>query len=160
MNTYTRVGISEYKVVQAPDKLITIGLGSCVGIAIYDSISKIGGLSHVLLPDSSGFTDIDKPEKFANLAIPLMVEEIREKNKYARLVAKIAGGASMFFQSEENEFGGIGKKNVEAVLRTLQTLGIPVIGENTGGVVGRTMMVSLDTFEVTIRTVDKEIIIL
>ena len=158
MNDYTRVSISEFKVSQAPHQLITIGLGSCVGIAIYDTINKIGGLSHVLLPDSSGFASIEKPEKFANLAIPLMVKEIREKNKKTRLVAKISGGASMFFQSENNEFGGIGKKNVEAVLKALQSLGIPVIGEDTGGISGRTMMVNLENFEVTIRTVDKKII--
>jgi len=160
MNSYTRVGISEFKVRQAPKQLITIGLGSCVGIAVYDTINKIGGLSHVLLPDSTGFTGIDKPEKFANLAIPLMVEAIKEKNKYSSLVAKIAGGASMFYQSEENEFGGIGKKNVEASLKVLEDLGIPVIGKNTGGIVGRTMMVDLENFQVTIRTVDKKIIIL
>lgn len=160
MNSYTRVGISEFKVSQAPKQLITIGLGSCVGIAIYDTINKIGGLSHVLLPDSGSFTTIEKPEKFANLAIPLMVNEIKRKSRNTRLVAKIAGGASMFFQSEENEFGGIGKKNVEASLKVLEELKIPVIGENTGGIIGRTMMVNLENFQVTIRTVDKKIIIL
>lgn len=160
MYNFTRVGISEFKVRQAPKQLITIGLGSCVGIAIYDSINKIGGLSHILLPDSVGFNSSEKPGKFADLAIPTMVEEIKGKNKNTRLIAKISGGASMFFQSEDNEFGSIGKKNVEAVLKTLQNLGIPIIGEHTGGIVGRTMMVNLENFEVTIRTIDKKIIIL
>ncbi|MDY0235526.1 MAG: chemotaxis protein CheD [Gudongella sp.] len=158
MENFIRVGIAEYRVSQAPEQFITIGLGSCVGIAVYDTISKIGGLSHILLPDSTCFSNVEKPEKFANLAIPLMVEKIKNGSKYNRLVAKIAGGASMFFQSEDNEFGGIGQKNVEAVLKTLQMLGIPVIGEETGGTVGRTMMVNLESFEVMIKSVDKKIV--
>lgn len=160
MRDYKRVGISEFKVSQAPGKLIIIGLGSCVGIAIYDSINKIGGLSHILLPDSRGFNSVDKPEKFADLAIPIMVEEISQKNKYTKLVAKIAGGASMFPQNPNNPFGGIGEKNVEAVLKKLEELKIPVIGENTRGIMGRTMSMDLEKFEVKVITADKKTIIL
>jgi chemotaxis protein CheD len=159
MNTI-RVGISEYAVSKSPDKLVTIGLGSCVGIAIYNVDKKVGGLSHILLPDSSFFSTIDKPEKFANLALPIMVEEIRSKSGSGRLVAKIAGGASMFLQEHESIAGGIGNKNIEAVIKMLGEMDIPIIGSHTGGNNGRTMSVNLESFEVTISTGNKEIVTL
>lgn len=153
-----RVGISDYKVSEAPNRLITLGLGSCVGIAIYDKKTKKGGLSHIMLPDSTFFTREMKPEKFADLALPLMVEEI-SKNKINRnLVAKIAGGASMFNFSDNGASGGIGQKNILAVEQKLKEMGIPILGSNTGGNKGRTMIVDLETFDVSIRTVDREII--
>jgi chemotaxis protein CheD len=159
MNTI-RVGISEYTVSNTPDKLVTIGLGSCVGIAIYNADKKIGGLSHILLPDSSFFSTVDKPEKFADLAIPMMVEAIRKKSGAGKLVAKIAGGASMFVQDQESIVGGIGNKNIEAVIKVLGELGIPIIASHTGGNNGRTMSVNLENFEVTISTGNKEIVTL
>lgn len=159
MNTF-RVGISEYIVGRSPDKLVTIGLGSCVGIAIYNADKRIGGLSHVLLPDSTFFTTVDKPEKFADLAIPMMVDELKRKAGSGKLVAKIAGGASMFLQEHESLAGGIGNKNIESVLKMLGELDIPIIGSHTGGSNGRTMSVDLETFEVTISTGSKEIVIL
>ena len=76
MSSEIKVSISDYKISGPPDKLITIGLGSCVGIAIYDKSSKVGGLSHIMLPDSSFFSRDLKPEKFADLAIDKMVSEI------------------------------------------------------------------------------------
>ncbi|NLY46747.1 MAG: chemotaxis protein CheD, partial [Tissierella sp.] len=91
-----RVGISDYKVSVSPNRLITLGLGSCVGVAIYDKVTKKGGLSHIMLPDSTFFTRDMKPEKFADLALPMMVEEISKSKVNRNLVAKIAGGASMF----------------------------------------------------------------
>jgi chemotaxis protein CheD len=159
MNTI-RVGISEYVVAGSPDRLVTIGLGSCVGIAVYNADKKVGGLSHILLPDSTFFTTVDRPEKFADLALPLMVDEIRRKTGTGKLVAKIAGGASMFLHENESLAGGIGSKNIEAVIRTLGEMEIPIISAHTGGNNGRTMSVDLETFDVTISTGSKEIVIL
>lgn len=154
-----KVGISDYKVSQAPNKLITLGLGSCVGIAIYDKNSKVGGLSHIMLPDSSLFRRDIRPEKFADLAIPEMVEKISNGRGSRGLVAKIAGGASMFsFTDEVN--GNIGYRNVVAVEAKLKELGIPILGKHTGGNTGRTMIVDLSTFTVSIRMINREIITL
>ncbi|WP_192986198.1 chemotaxis protein CheD [Carnobacterium mobile] len=155
-----KVGISDYKVARMPNTLMTIGLGSCVGVAIYDPKTKIGGLSHIMLPDSESFKTVNKIEKFADLAIPQMVSEIRNQTKNQKLIAKIAGGASMFQLSDDAYQGSIGERNVLAVEKSLKKLGIPLLGNHTGGNMGRTMIVDLETFTVKIRMVNREIILL
>ena len=152
MTNRIKVGISDYKVSKSPDTLMTLGLGSCVGIAIYDKESQIGGLSHIMLPDSTFFNRDIKPEKFADLAIPKMVEEITKRKSNRNLVAKIAGGASMFNFSDINMYSNIGERNVIAVKAKLKEMGIPILASNTGGNIGRTMIVNLETFEVNIKT--------
>jgi chemotaxis protein CheD len=71
-----KVGIADYKTGKAPDRIITLGLGSCVGICIYDRYAGAGGMAHIMLPDSSQFQKVTKEEKFADLAIPKMVNEL------------------------------------------------------------------------------------
>lgn len=158
MSSQIKVNISDYKIGKSPDRLITLGLGSCVGIAIYDENSKIGGLSHIMLPDSSQFRRDIKVKKFADLAIPHMVEEIKKTTKITKLVAKIAGGSSMFNFPDSDPNKSIGYRNVIAVEKALKELGIPILGSNTGGKIGRTMIVNLDTFVVNIKTANKEIV--
>lgn len=153
MSKEIRIGISDYKVSDSPDELITLGLGSCVGIAIYDSRTKRGGLSHIMLPDSTAFTKDIKVAKFADLAIPTMIEEITRGKATRGLVAKIAGGASMF--SFSNSTNNIGQRNVEAVEKILKDLKIPVLASDTGGKIGRTMVVDLDSFDVSIKNGSK-----
>lgn len=65
-----KVGIADYKITKAPNSLITVGLGSCVGIALFNQKNKKGSLLHIMLPDSSNFKDTSQWEKFADLAIP------------------------------------------------------------------------------------------
>lgn len=160
MSNEIKVSISDYKISGSPDKLITIGLGSCVGIAIYDKSTKIGGLSHIMLPDSSFFSKDLKPEKFADLAIVKMVNEITGGKKKRNLVAKIAGGSSMFNFPDNKINGNIGDRNVQAVEEKLKELGIPILASHTGGKIGRTMIVNLEDFIVNIRTANKEVTIL
>src|SRR5690554_289559 len=157
MGIEIRVGISDYKVSQSPNRLLTLGLVSCVGVAIYDTETKKGGLSHIMLPDSTFFKREMKPEKFADLAIPMMVEEISGGSPSRNLVAKIAGGASMFNFSD-NDINNIGEKNVQAVKETLKRLNIPILASDTGGDKGRTMIVDLRDFAVSIRLINREII--
>lgn len=150
MSDKEKVGIAEYKVVESPKELITLGLGSCVGIAIYSPATKIGGLSHIMLPDSREFNRDIQVAKFANLAIPAMVDEIRSLSKSERFVAKIAGGASMFnFDSDGRET--IGDKNIKSVEKTLRELNIPILGRDLGGNSGRTMVLNLENLEVSVR---------
>lgn len=120
MSNEIKVSISDYKVSKSPDKLITLGLGSCVGVAIYDKTTKVGGLSHIMLPDSSFFSGKVKPEKFADLAIPMMVNEITKGRSSSNLIAKIAGGASMFSFSDKKDEESIGSRNVLAVSKPLR----------------------------------------
>lgn len=147
-----RVGISDYKWGTRPDQLVTIGLGSCVGIALYDEDCGIGGLSHIMLPDSRAFSRDIKVAKFADLAIPALVQELTGAGaRIRRLKAKIAGGASMFTYSDKSLNMNIGERNVEAVQQVLRDLGIPVLSAHTGGNTGRTMTLYLDTMNVGIR---------
>lgn len=151
-----KVGIADYKVTSAPDSLFTIGLGSCVGIALYDKKQKKGGLLHIMLPDSTGFKDTSKWEKFADLAIPKVATEIAGEDT-RNVVAKIAGGASLFNFNSANQSLQIGKRNIEMVKKILKELSIPLLGEHVGGESGRTMTVDLDTFDVTVRMVNRDI---
>lgn len=150
-----KVGIADYKIEQAPNSLITIGLGSCVGIALYDPRKKTGGLVHIMLPESKLFKDTSKWVKYADLAIPRVASEIAG-TKTSSLIAKMAGGASMFQFNTQNKGLQIGDRNIQAVKEVLNELEIPIIGEHVGGTAGRTMKVDLDTFDVSIRMVNRD----
>ena len=151
--TEVKVGISDLNVVLPPQKIITIGLGSCVGIGLYDADSKVAGLAHIMLPDSTQFRNVTQPLKFADLAIPILIEKMVSKGcKRKNIVAKIAGGASMFNFSDKNMISDIGKRNTEAVKRSLKS--------QTGGNKGRTMIIDSSNGEVTIRVVGKGILTL
>src|SRR3712207_9225933 len=101
-----RIGIGDLNTAMPPQKLITVGLGSCIGIALYDPIKKIGGLAHIMLPDSTQFSNVSNPMKFADLAIPMLLEKMEKQGAVKRHIkAKIAGGASMFNRSEERRVG-------------------------------------------------------
>ncbi len=154
------VGISEYKIAAAPAKLVTVGLGSCVGTIIYDRQNQIGGLSHIMLPDSQPFAHRQavKIEKFADLALPAMVAELRQLQPDARLRAKIVGGANMFSFKHGHETESIGARNIAAVEGILAQLGIPIVGKHVGGSAGRTMIVDLRDFQTVVRQANKEIV--
>lgn len=156
-----KVSIADYKISMAPNRIITLGLGSCVGISIYDRVSDIGGLAHIMLPDSNQFKKNIKIGKYADLAIPNMLEELLAKgiNKKG-LVAKIAGGASMFRFADEKLTMNIGARNIIAVKNSIKQLGIPLIAEDVGGNSGRTMILDLENKTVHIKTVGKGIILL
>ncbi len=152
-----RVGIADWKICCEPCDLITLGLGSCVGIALWDSEAAIGGLAHIMLPDSTQFSDKNRtnPAKFADLAIPLMWEEMYKNGaRLKRIRAKIAGGAQMFlFPDKRGSVLNIGERNVVKVKSILKKLGIRISGEDTGGNFGRTMIFKTVNGEVYIRTV-------
>ena len=150
-----RVGIADYKTAYAPSKIVTIGLGSCVGITFYDPINKIGGLLHIMLPESRQFTDITNPAKFADLGIPLLLEKMQAMGVNKRhVVTKIAGGASMFNFSDKSLIMDIGNRNVKSVKEILTNLLINIKGEDTGGNQGRTMILNVDTGRTYIKTIN------
>lgn len=149
-----KVGIADLNVGSSPDKLITVGLGSCIGIALFDSSKYIGGLAHIMLPDSKAFNTINNPLKFADLAIPILLDKVQNMGALKRnLRAKIAGGASMFNFTDKNMMMDIGCRNMNAVKETLEKLAIPIIGEDCGGNKGRTMIFHTLNGAVQIRTV-------
>lgn len=149
-----KVGIADLNVARIPDKIITIGLGSCVGIALYDKQIGVGGLAHIMLPDSTQFNKATNPLKFADLAIPILITKMENLGASKRnLKAKIAGGASMFNFADKSMIMDIGNRNSAAVKNMLQKMSIPLIGEDTGGNKGRTMIFDTQNWSVQIKTV-------
>lgn len=149
-----KVGIADMKTVFSPNRLITVGLGSCVGIALFDKNKTVGGLVHIMLPDSTQFSNVTNPVKFANLGIPGLISEMEKMGAAKRnIIAKIAGGASMFNFSDKNVTMDIGNRNIISVKNTLASLNIPIISEDVGGNKGRTMIFDTQNGLVTIKTV-------
>lgn len=153
-NAEIQVGIADYKIARNPGRLITLGLGSCVGVSLYDPEVRVGGLLHVMLPDSTQFNKVGKPSKYADLGIPLMIREMKVLGARAgRLQAKLVGGAQMFSGLDEKITLNIGQRNTEKSREILKSLGIPIISQDVGGNRGRTMILDTKTGEVLIRTI-------
>lgn len=153
-----QVGIAEYKTAVEPARLITLGLGSCVGIGLYDPKLKIGGLLHIMLPDSNMFNNVTRPAKFADLGIHLMLRDLsRQGVRVNSLQAKLVGGAQMFSGMSDNNFMNIGRRNIEATKRILKELGIRILAEDVGGNRGRTMIMDTRTGSVIVRTLGSQI---
>ena len=154
-----KVGIADLNLVLDPGSIMTIGLGSCIGIALYDKSLKVAGLAHIMLPDSTQFKTTNNPMKFADLAIPILIEKMEKQGcKRRNLIAKIAGGASMFNFSDKSIISDIGKRNSDAVKKTLKENGIPIIAEEIGGDKGRTMILNASDGKVTLKVVGKGVI--
>ena len=133
------VGVGEYKIVSSPLELMCIGLGSCVGIAIWDSRVEIGGVAHAMLPSYDEGKDKVNASKYADSATFLMVDEMVDMGaSRSNLKAKIAGGAQMFSFSN-NDTLNIGQRNTESAKTALRKEKIPLLGEETGGNKGRTV---------------------
>ncbi|MCI6097897.1 chemotaxis protein CheD [Anaerovibrio slackiae] len=151
-----KVGMADYKVGRAPDTLISYGLGSCIGISLYDPQTKIGGLLHIMLPDSNQSRANENRAKFADTGIPDMLEElIRMGAAKSRLVAKLAGGSQMFAFANASDIMRVGLRNASASKEILKKLSIPIVGEDTGGNYGRTVQIDLSTGVYKVKTIDK-----
>ncbi len=153
------VGISDYKFARNPNVFVTYALGSCVGICLYDKQLKIGGLSHIMLPESSMFSknDINRM-KFADTAIVDLVQDLAKLGAdRRRLTAKIAGGAQMFEVQAGSLVGTIGDRNITSVKNMLHSLKIPIIAEDTGLNYGRTVYFDLDTGIMKVQSLSRSI---
>jgi len=126
-------------------------LGSCLGLALYDRRLKLGGLAHIVLPDSQGANA--HPGKYADTAVPALVSRLQQLAPQERLSlqAKIAGGANMFASADS--LGTVGAQNVQAVERILGEQRISVVGRHCGGEQGRRMTLDIATGTVTIQVV-------
>ncbi len=149
MASLIRVGMADYKVGRA-------GLGSCIGISLYDPQTKIGGLLHIMLPDSNQARASDNPAKFADTGLPLMLNDVIAMGaSKSRLVAKIAGGAQMFAFSNATDIMRVGTRNADTVKKILQRMGIRLIAEDTGGNYGRTVQIDLSNGVYKVKTIDR-----
>ena len=156
-NQVIKVGIAQMDVVKAPNTIRTSGLGSCVGVVLYDESKQIAGLLHVMLPDSSlGRSDAVNVAKFADTGIKALIDLLKLEGVHAfKLKAKIAGGAQMFQFTSDKDSMRIGPRNVEAVKLELRKNSIPLVAEDTGGNSGRTIEFDPITSKLNIRTVNR-----
>jgi chemotaxis protein CheD len=134
------------------DVLVTIGLGSCIGLALLDRARSLAGLAHVVLPEASG-SDDGSPAKFANTAVPVLVEQlVRLGASAGRLEAVLVGGAHMFSFGRKDGAGlDVGARNEAAVTAALEKLRIPIRAKATGGTKGRTIRVHVGSGLVTVK---------
>ncbi|EOS56715.1 MULTISPECIES: chemotaxis protein CheD [Paenibacillus] len=150
-----KVGMAELNVITQQGLIRTTGLGSCVGLTLYDPQLKIAGLAHVMLPSSDiareGALNI---AKYADTAIPALYRKLLDLGAApSRLVAKMAGGSQMFTFAGSSDTMRIGPRNVESCKEQLSELGIPLLAEDTGGNYGRTIELDSMTGILYVRSV-------
>ncbi|MGI6192253.1 MAG: chemotaxis protein CheD [Christensenellales bacterium] len=148
------IGIAELKIVRAPDKVSTLGLGSCVGLVLYDSVTKIGGMVHIMLPIAPPNTPDASKAKYADTAIPELIRQLTAAGAQPRrLTAKLAGGASMFSTAKNIDFLNVGDRNVDQCKKLLAAQHIRILAEDTGGTSGRSIEFCCETGLLQVRTV-------
>jgi chemotaxis protein CheD len=148
-----KVGMAQFKVASSPARMMTYALGSCVGIVLYDPVSKIGGLAHVMHPSSGRVPNNSNKAKFVDTAVELMLSMMAKKGaQRERIVAKLFGGAKMFQQDTLSQgVLQIGEENVKAAKEELKKRNIPIVAESTGGTKGRTVFFNVLTGKVTVK---------
>lgn len=151
--TDQHVRIANIAVARGSGRLVTIGLGSCVAIALHDPRFRVAGLAHVLLPDPSVARDTSNSARFASTAVPLLLEEMRELGARGAITAKIAGGAALFGAMLGSAGGQMGTRNVAAARAALAAAGIPLVAEETGGSSGRSVTLDVNTGALSVRSV-------
>jgi chemotaxis protein CheD len=148
------VGMADLNVIKAPGMLTTLGLGSCVGIALYDSVNKVAGLAHCMLPDSTQIQNNSNIAKFVDTALIRLINNMGRSGANKRILkAKVAGGAQMFAFNSTNESMRIGDRNVDATLKMLREFNIPVVGRDTGANYGRTVELFAEDGRFVIKTI-------
>ena len=149
-----KIGMADLNVALSPEVLQTCGLGSCVGICLWDPVTKVAGMAHIMLPSSSQGKSVNDA-KFADTAVPLLINEMGKHGAHkARLVAKIAGGAQMFSFYSDNDIMKIGERNAQAVKVALQAVKIKLLAEDIGGNFGRTIEFHAENGQLYVRTIN------
>lgn len=157
MGEVIRVGMADLNICRAPDRITTLGLGSCIGLVLFDVHTAVCGMVHVMLPDSSIGRAGDNPAKFADTGTESLITELRKNGVPERsLMAKMAGGAKMFAVKGTGDLLNIGERNAEAIKEILKNRGIPLIASDCGGNYGRTIEFDPVTFQLHIRAIGKE----
>lgn len=158
MGNMIKVGMADLNVCTPPDAITTLGLGSCVGVVLYDPKTKISGMVHVMLPDSTQIKNNENRAKFADTGIADLLDRLcRMGANRSAIVAKIAGGAQMFAFNTNNDMLKVGERNTEAVKKVLAGMRIRILAEDCGNCYGRTIEFTPDTGELLIKSVGKPI---
>ncbi len=150
-----KVGMADLNIATDKAVLKTTGLGSCVGLTLFDERSRIAGMAHVMLPSSQITREASiNLAKYADTAIPYLIERMKQAGaNESRLIAKMAGGAQMFAFASQSETMRIGPRNVESCKEILNKFSIVIAAEDTGGNFGRTIELDSQTGVLHIRSV-------
>lgn len=150
------VGMAEIKIARSPDEvLVGLGLGSCIGVCVYDRHTRIAGMAHVVLPESMAKGE-DSPGKYADTALPALIAEMQKNGASLRHVTvAIAGGAQLFSFAGGAQRMDIGKRNGAAVLQALQKYGLTPVAEDLGGNAGRTVQLFAADGRVRVKTIGR-----
>ena len=161
MSEIIKVGMADFKIASPPSSLITMGLGSCVAVALRDPVTKVGGLIHVMLPDSKAIRgEHANLAKFADTGIAQLIKAMEDAGaRKSRLTAKLAGGATMFTVSQTCNWSMIGDRNVEACRKILAEYRIPILAESTGQNYGRTVTFYPESGGYHVKAVGRELMI-
>jgi len=151
------IGMGEYIVTDDANAVLAcIGLGSCIAVCVYDRLSRIGGMVHVVLPRHDGVTNGDQA-KYANTAVPMLLQEVLKTGGIRnRLMIKIAGGARMTTARGLNDTFKTGERNLAEVIAALEKEKLSLAAADTGGSTGRTVKMYLGTGKVTVKMVGCE----
>ena len=134
------VRVADLRIGRGDDVLVTIGLGSCVAIVLYDASVQVGGLAHVLLPSPALSRGSPNPARVPQTAVPALLAEMASAGASPRRVkARLVGGASMFAALATPGTIQMGERNIVAARHALAAAGVPIIGEAVGGDFGRTV---------------------
>ena len=138
------VRVADLQVATAGEVLLTVGLGSCVAIVLYDPVGRVGGMAHVLLPSPALSRSDGNPAKFPQTAVPRLIELMSQSGGVPRrLTGRLVGGASMFASLAAPGTIQMGDRNVVASRQALNQHGIPLTGEAVGGDYGRTVRLTV-----------------
>jgi chemotaxis protein CheD len=155
------VKVADWAAERGNAVIVTLGLGSCVAIMLHDPQAGAGAMAHILLPSRSLARDAANPAKFPETAVPLLVQRLTELGaEPRRLIAKLAGGASMFSQLMTPGTVQMGERNVVAARDVLRRAGIPVMREAVGGGAGRSVRFYVADGRVEVRSVGSDAVVL
>jgi chemotaxis protein CheD len=155
MRKLVKVGMADLKVGKSPDIITTLGLGSCIGLTLYDPVTKVGGMVHYMLPDSTKLSNNTNIAKFGDTGIQELYKQVVAAGANPRrLVAKIAGGACMFAATGAT-VRNVGSRNIELARLMLKAMHIPLVAEDVGLNYGRTVELNCENGEYTIKAVGK-----
>jgi len=150
------VGVADLAVSNNPNMtLSTFGLGSCVGVAAYDPNSRVGGLLHIMLPDSSQSPEKaeEEPCMYADTGVQLLcraMSGLKANLHSSRFM--VAGGATIIEGNPQSDLFHIGTRNVEAVVEQLQYFRLSIFDIDTGGSHNRTMHLTVGSGYLTIKS--------
>ena len=153
--------VADWAAERGDGVLVTLGLGSCVAIMLHDPQMSAGAMAHVLLPSVSLARDITNRAKFPETAVPLLIERLKALGADPRrIVAKLAGGASMFSQLVSPGTIQMGERNVLASRSALRAAQIPIVKESVGGERGRSVRFHVQDGRVEIRSVGADMLVI